>query len=191
MTMTRVSRRVLMTMAVLALVVSVGSTLALLGCGSSGGNSEPAGLAEDIVLFPGGADDAKSDALVESKLDPNTPGINLGDNGRFYSLDVGEGFVNNHYFMTKANVSYQVEAIAEGVDADVDLYIGRSSHPYSDGDWKSSTRVYPLMDGIVFKSTQDGIMYVDVRGFDGDSKGVPHISYRIHVRKCQFGTFSQ
>jgi hypothetical protein len=66
--------------------------------------------------------------------------------------------------MTKSGVSYQVEVIAEGVDADVDLYLGRSSRPYSNGEWRSSTRSYPLMDGVVFKSTQDGMMYVDVRG---------------------------
>ncbi len=187
--MTRVSRRVLMTMAVLALVVGAGTTLALLGCGSDGGSSDMVGPAEDVVIFPGGADDAKLDALGD-KDNPNTPGINLGDSGHFYSLGVPEGRIVNHYFMTKTNVSYQVEVISEGVNTDVDLYLGRSARPYSDGPWKVSIRSYPLMDGLVFKSTQDGIMYVDVRGHaDG---GVPgDIPYRIHVRKCQFGTYSQ
>ena len=112
---------------------------------------------------------------------------NLGTSGYFHYLNVSDGDVDNHWFMTKAGVSYQVEAIGSGVTADVDLYIGRSWRPYSNGHWEASTRNDPLMDGIVFKSTRDGIMYVDVFGFDGPT----YVSYHIHVRKCQFGTFSQ
>jgi len=190
MTMTRVPRRVLMTMAITTLVVGATATLALLGCGSDGGSSEMVGPAEDVVLFPGGVDDAKLDATSDDKGDHNVAGINLGDSGHFYDRSVRESFVDNHWFKTKANVSYQVEVIAEGADKDVDLYIGRSAHPYTTaGYWKTSNRFYPLMDGIVFKSAQDGMMYVDVRGYD-DAGGLD-IPYHLHVRKCQFGSFNQ
>ncbi len=179
-----------MTMAVLALVIGASATLFLLGCGSGGGSSDMVGPAEDIVLFSGGADDAKLIAPVDKEFEPNHEGINLGTSGYFHALDVYSGNIDNHYFMTKSGVSYQVEVIAEGADTDVDLYLGRSSRPYSNGEWKSSTRSYPLMDGVVFKSAQDGMMYVDVRGI---TTGGPHgpVSYHVHVRKCQFGTYSQ
>ena len=177
-----------MTIAVLALVVGVGTTLALLGCGSDGGgSSDLVGPAKDIVIFPGGVSDAKLDDLGEKPPATNNAGINLGTSGHFYYQMVLQGEIDNHYFMTKSGVSYQVEVIGDGTPIDVDLYLGRSVHPYSAGYWKCSIRSYPLMDGIVFKSAQDGIMYVDVFGRGGYS----HIGYFIHVRKCQFGTFSQ
>ncbi len=180
-----------MTVAVLALVVGMGTTLVLLGCGSDGGgSSDLVSPAEDIVLFPGGTDDTKLGDSSDSKSGTNLTGINLGTSGYFHSLTVPEGYLHNNYFMTKIGVCYQVEAIAVGENMDVDLYLDRSVHPYNTGYWKGSRRDYPLMDGIVFKSTQDGIMYVDVRGADND--GTPSdIPYRIHVRKCQFGTFNQ
>ncbi len=194
MMMTRVSRRVLMTVAILALVVGVGTTLALLGCGSDGGgSSDLVGPAEDIVIFPGGVGDGKLDDLSDGKSGTNYTGIDLGTSGYFHARSVIEGGIDNHYFMTKTGVSYQVEVIAEGDGLDVDLYLDRSVHPYNTGYWKRSSRAYPLMDGIVFKSTQDGKMYVDVRGVDDAVAGgtPPPIPYHIHVRKCQFGTFNQ
>ncbi len=190
--MTKALRRTLMTMAVLTLAVGLAAMFALSGCGSDGGSSDLVGPAEDAVILPGGVSAAKLDASAEKiPFDPNIAGINLGDNGHFYSLSVARNYVDNHWFMTKTNVSYQVEVVAEGTDMDVDLYLGRSSHPYTGGAWKSSTRDYPLMDGIVFKSAEDGIMYVDVRGADDGVKFLPSIPYHIHVRKCQFGTFNQ
>ncbi len=191
MMMYRVSRRVLMTMAITTLVVGATATLALLGCGSSEGGSPSAmvGSTQDVALFPGGVEAAKLDAS-NHKDDSNIPGINLGTSGHFHSLSVPKNYTDNHYFMTKAGVAYQVEVIAEGNGADVDLFIGRNAHPATSGFWKRSLRYYPLMDGIVFKSTQDGIMYVDVPGYsDGGTPG--NIPYHIHVRKCQFGTFNQ
>jgi len=179
-----------MTMAILALVAGVGTTLAVLGCGSDGGGSEMVGPAEDLVLFPGGADDTKLDAPADKEFDPNTTGVNLGDSGYFHSLQVHQSWVHNHYFSTKTNVSYQVEVIAEGDNKDVDLFLSRSQRPYTDGNWTSSTRDYPRMDGVVFKSAQDGLMYVDVRGVSNNGQ-LGDIPYRIHVRKCQFGTYSQ
>ncbi len=179
-----------MTMAIVTLVAGAGTTLALLGCDSSSDSSDMVGPAEDVVLFPGGVDDAKLDATSDDKGDHNVAGINLGDSGHFFDRSVRETFVDNHWFKTKANVSYQVEVIAEGADKDVDLYLDRSAHPYTAGGyWRRSSRDYPLMDGIVFKSAQDGMMYVDVRGAD-DAGGLD-IPYHIHVRKCQFGTFNQ
>ena len=181
-----------MTMAITTLVVGATATLALLGCGSSEGGSPTAMVSstQDVALFPGGVSAVKTDS-VSDKFDANIPGINLGTGGHFYSLNVAPNYVDNHWFKTKANVSYQVEVIAEGDSEDVDLYIGRSAHPFTtDGYWKRSNRFYPLMDGIVFKSAQDGMMYVDVRGFShGGTPG--NIPYHIHVRKCQFGSFNQ
>jgi len=188
--MTKAMQRVLMAMTVLALV----AVLALSGCGSDGGDSDLVGPAEDIMLFPGGTDSAKLLAPVDKGIDPNTPGINLGINGHFHSLGVLENHVANNWFMTKANVCYQVEMISEDADVDVDLYIGRTARPFTDGGWAQSNRAYPLMDGIVFKSMKDGIMYVDVVDsilVDAGSKGEATALYRIHVRKCQFGTYNQ
>ncbi len=184
-----------MAMAIVTLVVGATATLALLGCGASEGGSPSAmvGPAEDIVLFPGGADDAKLDDSSASKSGTNYTGIDLGTSGHFHSRSVIQGDIDNHYFTTKSGVSYQVEVIAEGENKDVDLYLDRSVHPYNTGYWRRSSRGYPLMDGIVFKSTQDGKMYVDVRGVNAGGGGgtPPPIPYHIHVRKCQFGTFSQ
>lgn len=184
-----------MTMAVLALIVLLATAVSLTGCGSneSGSPSTMVGPAQDIVIFPGGVGDGKLDDSSASKSGTNYTGIDLGTRGRFHSRSVPEGALDNHYFMTKTGVSYQVEVIAEGDGLDVDLYLSRSVHPYNAGYWKRSARSYPLMDGIVFKSTQDGKMYVDVRGVDDGVVGgtPPPIPYRIHARKCQFGTFSQ
>jgi len=155
--MTRAERRNLMTMMVLALVAALAMMFAMSGCGSDGGNSELVGSAGDVVILSGGVSVAGLDTVAD-KITGELPGINLGDNGHFYTRNIPQGYVENHWFMTKANVSYQVEVIAEGLDVDVNLYMGRNSHPYSNGHWKSSTRGYPLMDGIVFKSGQDGIM---------------------------------
>jgi len=171
---------------VLILTLAIG----LIGCGSDGDRSEPEGVTPDTLLFSGGTGDAKDAAPADKEFDPNIGGINLGTSGHFYSLDVYEGSVDNHYFMTKAGVSYQVEVIAEGDNKDVDLFLSRSQHPYTAGNWASSTRSYPRMDGVVFKAAQDGLMYVDVRGVDNNGQ-LGEIPYRIHVRKCQFATYSQ
>jgi len=183
------SRNALATMAILTLI-GAGMALGLLGCGSDDSRNDLVDPTADVVLFPGGADADKLDASDE-KIVVNRAGINLGYSGYFHSLVIPVGYVDNHWFTTKANVAYQVEVIAEGADTDVDLYIGRSSHPFSHGDWKSSARSYPLMDGIVFKAAQDGVMFVDVYGAsDGITKGISAIDYHIHVRKCQFGAFT-
>ena len=121
---------------VLILTLAIG----LIGCGSDGDRSEPEGVTPDTLLFSGGTGDAKVAAPADKYFDPNNGGINLGDNGYFHSVDVYQNQMDNHYFSTKANVSYQGEVIAEGDNKDVDLFLSRSQRPYSNGHWASSTR---------------------------------------------------
>ena len=72
---------------------------------------------------------------------------------------------------------------------DPDLYLSRDPEPGTN-DWKRSRREAGLMDGIVFRSTQDGTMYVGVLGWDsGPEDGT--VEYYIHVRKCSFSEFQQ
>lgn len=117
------------------------------------------------------------------------PGIALKTNGHFYQRVVNEGDTKTHSFTTNAGVCYQVEAVGLREGDDPDLYLGRNPEPGS-FPWKISTRAAPLMDGFVFKSSQDGTMYVGVFG-SATTTGGGTVEYIIQVRKCSFGEFTQ
>ncbi len=173
----------------LCLALLTAAVVALAGCGANQSqSSSPADLpTEDVLLF--GADEPAPEAWAQSGVKATVTGIALKTNGHFYQRTVGEGDTKVHSFATKAGVAYQVEAVGLRNGDDVDLVISRNSAPLSDA-WKYSMRPPPKMEGFVFRSAQDGTMYVGAHGHYTsfvDAK----VRYAIHVRKCEFGTFSQ
>ena len=86
-------------------------------------------------------------------------------------------------------MAYQVTVTGARWGDDPDLYLSRNSEPGS-FPWKSSTRAAPLMDGIVFKSSQDGTMYAGVFGAATTTLG-GGVEYLVQVRKCSFAEFTQ
>jgi len=162
--------------------------LALAGCGSDARQAGQAlQPAEDVVLFDG-------DVAPDKSGTPPTPkaqqiGVALKTNGHFYSKSVSLFDVVAHSFTTTNGVAYQVEVIGARCGDDPDLYLSRNPEPGS-YPWKQSRRNAPLMDGIVFRSTQDGTMYVGVYG-DDNTGGDGTVEYLIHVRQCSFGEFQQ
>jgi len=179
---------------VLVSLLGLAAALVLVGCGSDseqaagGQNLQPA---EDVVLFDGG--EAPVEKEIEKCAKPTcndqVPGIALKTNGHFYDRVVNQCDTKVHSFQTHNGVAYQVEIVGKRNMDDPDLYLSRDSNPRQN-DWKRSRRADPYMDGIVFKSTQDGTMYAGVNGWES-GPGDGTVEYYIHVRKCSFGQFQQ
>ncbi len=160
------------------------------GCGANQSQSadlaavQPAG---DVLLFVG--DTVTEEAWSRSGVKATVPGIALKTNGHFYQRVVNEGDTKTHSFTTNAGVCYQVSAVGLRQGDDIDLAISRDPNPGVNG-WKYSMRPPPKWEGFVFRSSQDGTMYVGAHGhYSGAHDGT--VEYAIHVRKCQFGTFTK
>ena len=179
---------------VLAFMVGLTAAFVLVGCGSDGERAtggQDRQPAEDVVLFDGGETPVEKEIEKCAKVgcDDQVPGIALKTNGHFYGRVVNQCDTKVHSFHTQNGVAYQVEIVGKRNMDDADLYLSRNADPYNN-TWEYSHRYDPFMDGIVFKSTQDGTMYVGVTGFDsGPNDGM--VEYYIHVRKCSFGEFQQ
>ncbi len=170
------------------------AVLIFAGCGSDNDDatSAAAGLAEDVLIWGGEPDGAEITGVATSEdLVPKAQliGITLKTTGHFYTQSTPLSEVTTHSFATKQGVAYQVQIIGARWGDDPHLYLSRNPEPGS-FMWKSSTRTTPLMDGIVFKSTQDGTMYAGVLGAATTTLG-GGVQYLIQVRKCSFGEFTQ
>ena len=181
-------------MTMLVSLLGLAAALVLVGCGSE---REPAAggqilqPTEDVVLFDGGEAPAEKgiEKCPKTAGKAQTIGIALKTNGHFYDRVVAEYDLKRHSFQTQNSVAYQVEMVGKRNMDDPDLYLSRDPESGTNA-WKYSTRADPYMDGIVFRSTQDGTMYVGVLGYDsGPNDGT--VQYYIHVRKCSFGEFQQ
>ena len=181
-------------MTILAFMLGLAAAFVLVGCGSE--SEQPAGgqnlqPTEDVVLFDGGEAPAEKgiQKCPKNFCNDQVPGIALKTNGHFYNRVVNQCDTKVHSFHTQNGVAYQVESVGKRNMDDPDLYLSRDPDPHSNC-WKRSWRSAPFMDGVVFKSTQDGTMYAGVRGYNrGPSDGT--VEYYIHVRKCQFSEFQQ
>jgi len=176
-------------------LVAVGLVVAggvgLVGCGSD--TREAAGAqgvqpTEDILLFEL---DEPTDKIIEPAGADKVliPGITLSTNGHWYDRVMSEYASVVHNFQTKKNIYYEVEVVGERCMDDPDLCLSRDPNPFAN-HWVRSVRADPFADSIVFKSTQDGTMYVGVYGWDsGPDDGT--VEYYVHARQCRFGTFRQ
>jgi len=179
---------------VLVSLLGLAAALVLVGCGSDGERAirgQTLHPTEDVVLFDGGEAPVEKEIEKCAKVgcDHQVPGIALKTNGHFYDRVVNECDTKVHSFQTYNGVAYQVEIVGKRNMDDPDLYLSRDPDPRNNW-WKRSRRYAPYMDGFVFKSTQDGTMYVAVHGWDsGPEDGT--VEYYIHVRKCSFGQFQQ
>ncbi len=173
------------------LPVLIIAVLALASCGSDDATTATA-ASEDVLIWGGEPDGSEITGV--SKLEGMVPkaqlvGIALKTNGHFYTRSVPVDEVKSHAFATQQGVSYQVTVTGARWGDDPDLFLSRNSEPGS-FPWKSSRRAAPLMDGFVFKSSQDGTMYAGVFGEATTTVGST-VEYLIQVRKCSFGEFTQ
>jgi len=179
---------------VLVSLLGLAAALVLVGCGSDGERAtggQTLHPTEDVVLFDGGEAPVEKEIEKRPKnfCNDQVPGIALKTNGHFYDRVVNECDTKVHSFQTYNGVAYQVEIVGKRNMDDPDLFLSRDPDPLNN-HWKYSVRFHPKMDGIVFKSTQDGTMYVGVLGWDsGPEDGT--VEYYIHVRKCSFSEFQQ
>ena len=181
------------------LVVLVGAVVVILtfaGCGANSGSAPVTGdqaqAGEDILLFAGGEDPSKSMSEGEvSKAPAGNPGVFLATNGHFHHAQNSEGWYNNYYFDTVAGRVYQVEVCSLTWQDDPDIYIGRNASIQPSGNyWKKSTRDDQYMDGIVFKASQTGPMYVAVHAHH-DGSGDGNVDFTIHARAARFVVFTK
>ncbi len=194
MSVTHTARRWYSLTTMLVLSLGLAAVLVLVGCGSDGEhaaggqNLQPT---EDVVLFDGGETPAEKEIEKRPKsfCNDQVPGIALKTNGHFYDRVVSECDTKVHSFHTRNGIAYQVELVGQRHMDDPDLFLSRNADPRNN-EWKRSRRVDPYMDGIVFRSTQDGTMYVGVHGYDS-GPGDGTVEYYIHVRKCRFAEFQQ
>ena len=115
----------------------------------------------------------------------------LAANGHFYHHQVPEGSYARYYFDTLAGRVYQVDICSLTWQDDPNIYVGRDPLITPTACyWRRSARTDQYMDGIVFKATQTGHMYVVVCGYD-DGSGDGNVDYTIHVRRARFATFTQ
>jgi len=97
---------------------------------------------------------------------------------------VAEGSWVRHRIATKKGYAYLVTLCNAGteVDDDPDLDISRDADPFNNS-WRWSWNWGTWADVIVFRSGEDGFMYVSVYGWDGGGDG--QVDYAIQAQRRQ------